>query len=114
MMVARTGRAPSATVIGSPSSDCSASEIAENLRGRFGLFWEADAEGIACLAPLVTGRFQTLTAFGLDNGAVRDSVVASRLPGIDRIVPVGKALEMGLVWDGFDLIAQLSRIVDRH
>jgi hypothetical protein len=89
-------------------------ETAEDLRGRFGLFWETDAAGIESLAPMVTGRFQTLSAFGLDNGAARDFIVAARLPGIDRIVPVGKALEMGLVWDGFDLIAQLSRIVDRH
>jgi hypothetical protein len=39
-------------------------------------------------------------------------VVSNGLSGIDRIVPVGKALDMGVIWDGYDLIRTMSRIVN--
>jgi len=83
-----------------------------NLRGQSGLFWEVAAPDLTGLAPLVTRRFQTLTQFGLEAGALRDFVITQGLAGIDRIVPVGKALDMDLVWDGLDLVAQMSRIID--
>lgn len=30
---------------------------------------------------------------------------------VDRFVPLGKSLDFNLVWDGYDLITTLSRIV---
>jgi hypothetical protein len=41
-------------------------------------------------------------------------VTSNRLPGIDRIVPVGEAMDIGSTWDGFDLIRTLSRVCDIH
>ena len=32
--------------------------------------------------------------------------------GVDRIVPIGQSLDMGLIWDGYDLIRTLSRVVE--
>jgi hypothetical protein len=32
--------------------------------------------------------------------------------GIDRIVPIGKTLDFSLNWDGYDLINQMSRIIE--
>lgn len=80
-------------------------------RGRFGLFRQVLADSLEPLAPHLDGRFQTLTAFGVDLGQLGDFVISHRLAGIDRVVPVGQALDMGLIWDGYDLIAQLSRVV---
>ena len=34
------------------------------------------------------------------------------LEGIDRIVPVGRAVEMDIWWDGYDIISSLSRRID--
>lgn len=31
---------------------------------------------------------------------------------IDLIVPIGKALDMTYIWDGFDTIRSLSRVVN--
>ena len=31
--------------------------------------------------------------------------------GIDRIVPFGQALSFGTLWDGFDLLAELTRTI---
>ena len=32
--------------------------------------------------------------------------------GVDRFVPLGKSMDFTLVWDGYDLITTLSRIVN--
>ena len=31
--------------------------------------------------------------------------------GVDRVAPLGQALEMDTIWDGKDLIAGLSRMI---
>lgn len=80
-------------------------------RGRFGLFRQWLTASLEPLVPHLDGRFQTLTCFGMEAEALADFVVAHRLSGIDRVVAAGQALDMGLVWDGYDLIGQLSRVV---
>lgn len=85
---------------------------ADDLRGRFGYFYEYDAASLDELALFVNARFQTLTYFGFDKQSLLDFVVAQRLTGIDRIVPVGSALDIGVIWDGYDIIASLSRVID--
>lgn len=82
------------------------------LRGRYGLFYEYDTEDRTALAVPITAKFQTLTYFGVDPLGLRDLVIGQRAVGIDRIVPVGQALDIGLVWDGLDIISTLSRIID--
>ena len=57
-------------------------------------------------------RYQTLTYFGVDKTQLQDFVVSRRLRGIDRVVPIGRALDMNIVWDGYDVVASLSRVVD--
>jgi len=37
--------------------------------------------------------------------------VREGLTGIDRIVPIGKTMEIGMVWDGYNLTESLSRII---
>ncbi|MEJ5977027.1 acyl-CoA reductase [Novosphingobium sp. PS1R-30] len=83
----------------------------ERHRGQSGTFFEHVADGLEGLAHIVTERYQTVTCFGLDRQAVVDFVVERGLLGIDRVVPVGKALDMGVVWDGYMLVEELSRIV---
>lgn len=84
----------------------------ENMRGRFGLFRQIHVETLEPLAAHLTGRFQTLSYFGLEPKVLGDFITRHRLAGIDRVVPVGQGLDMDVVWDGFDLIGQLSRIID--
>ncbi len=82
------------------------------LRGTCGYFYECDVANENVLAPIVNGKYQTLTYFGIDKTALRDFVIRRRLSGIDRIVPVGKALDIGVIWDGYDVVKTLSRIID--
>jgi hypothetical protein len=89
-------------------------ELPENIaehRGRYGFFFETIDNDLTQLSRIVNTRYQTLTCFGVDTNALAQTVVANGLAGIDRVVPVGKALDIGVIWDGYDLIRTMSRIV---
>jgi hypothetical protein len=85
--------------------------MVESCRGRFGLFFEYRAKSLDELMRSVTPRWQTLTYFGLRGEELSAFVTERALRGIDRIVPVGSALDIGVFWDGYDLIRSLSRRV---
>lgn len=79
-----------------------------------GYFYEYMTERLDDVATVVTSKVQTLTYFGLPRDLLASFVHRNRLRGIDRIVPIGEALDIGLTWDGYDLIRTLSRICDIH
>jgi len=87
-------------------------EDMDSLRGRFGYFYEYDTDDIQTLAHIVNTRYQTLTYFGVNVSDLVEFVIENGLTGIDRIVPVGKALDMDVTWDGYDIVRSLSRIID--
>lgn len=82
-----------------------------DLRGKGGYFYEYSLKSYDELAAIVTEKYQTVTQFGIEAETLRGFVIKNRLRGIDRIVPVGKAMDLSVVWDGYDLIKMLSRIV---
>ena len=82
------------------------------LRGMGGYFYEYAPASLEELATFITEKFQTVTYFGADPETLQNFVIENRLSGIDRIVPVGKALDIDILWDGFDLARTLSRYVD--
>jgi hypothetical protein len=82
------------------------------LRGKFGCFYEYNAENLDSVAHIINTRYQTLTYFGLDKSQLLDFVVKNRLSGIDRIVPIGSALDISVIWDGYDIVKTLSRVID--
>ena len=78
---------------------------------RFGTFVEAGIESLGALAPLLRPNEQTLTLFGSPPETVFAALKAARV-AVDRIVPVGRALDIGLFWDGRDMVSLLSRRVE--
>lgn len=80
-------------------------------RGKGGYFYEYALKDLHEFCAFVTERFQTVTYFGLDPKDLRKFVIENCVNGVDRIVPVGKAMDIGTVWDGHDLIRELSRII---
>ena len=81
------------------------------LRGEAGYFYE---HVISCLDELknnITEKFQTVTYFGIDPFEIRRFVITNNLRGIDRIAPVGRAMDISIIWDGFDIVRTLSRVV---
>ena len=84
----------------------------DSIRGKFGYFYEYDTDDINSIAHIINTKYQTLTYFGVDKSELLGFVVKNRLTGIDRIVPIGKALDMDVVWDGYDIVRSLSRIIE--
>lgn len=88
------------------------SAMLEAYRGRGGYFYEIDDVTLKDLSPLIGEKVQTLVYYGVDPERLRSEIIESGMRGVDRIVPVGSALDIDLVWDGYDLISAMTRIVD--
>jgi hypothetical protein len=82
-----------------------------DFRGQGGYFYEYDLQSLEELAPYITEKYQTVTYYGMSPEAIKEIVLNSRLRGIDRVVPIGSAIDIGPVWDGYDLINCLSRTI---
>ena len=83
-----------------------------NLRGKWGFFYEYNTNNIDEIGKYINNKYQTLTYFGLDKDILKKFILNNQVEGIDRIVPIGQALDISLYWDGYDLNKILSRIVD--
>ena len=57
-------------------------------------------------------KFQTLTYFGFDKRILFNLFFEKNQTGIDRIVPIGRSMEMNFIWDGYDLAHELTRKID--
>ena len=74
-----------------------------------GLFFETTIATLAELGPYVSRKNQTVTSFGFSREEWRQWIAACRPAGIDRIVPIGRALDFSVVWDGVDLLRSFCR-----
>ena len=54
-------------------------------------------------------KLQTCTYIGFDGNDISDVRSDLQLFGFDRIVPVGKALDMSEIWDGIDFFESLTK-----
>ena len=84
----------------------------ENIRGLNGIFYQKYINNIRGLASYINQKCQTVTYFGFDKKTLKNFILNNKNPGIDRIVPIGKSMNTNFIWDGFDMIKSLSRIVD--
>ncbi|MFC3031833.1 acyl-CoA reductase [Pseudoalteromonas fenneropenaei] len=82
-----------------------------SFRGYFGALYEVSLTSLSELRDVIDERVQTLSYFGFCKAMLTSFVIDNQLRGIDRIVPVGQALEMDFVWDGYDIIKTLSRVI---
>jgi len=83
-----------------------------DLRGKWGYFYEYDSSSLKKIAKYINKNCQTLTYFGVSKKEFNDFIFNSQLSGVDRIVPIGQALDINLNWDGYDINKTLTRVVD--
>jgi hypothetical protein len=76
-----------------------------------GLFFEAHLESLGDLAPFLGRRDQTLTWFGFTPEELSALVRSLNGRAIDRLVPIGQALQFHRFWDGYDLLQEFCRCV---
>ena len=81
----------------------------EKYRCAGGSFIEYYDTSLEAFAEIVSPRLQTVSYYGDLAEKLRSFVTENRLTGIDRIVPVGKTADFDTLWDGYDLILQMSR-----
>jgi hypothetical protein len=86
-------------------------ELDRELHCGNGLFLEIDLATLEQLADVVQRKDQTVAAFGFSSQALADFIEGCVPVGIDRIVPFGEALAFASVWDGYDLLFELTRCV---
>lgn len=81
-------------------------------RGNSGFFMEYVAQSLDEITPVCHSRCQTMATFGVSSGEL-NSWLATGHRGVDRIVPIGQTLDFSLQWDGYDLVAMLTRVIAR-
>lgn len=81
-----------------------------NYKYNSGFFFEYDIERLSEILPVCNDKCQTMTYLGLSNKEIND-FLELRPAGIDRIIPLGRSMDFSLVWDGHDLIREMSRKV---
>ena len=83
-----------------------------DLVSRWGYFYQFDIKNINMVLNFSNNNTQTLTYFGFKKEMILKNFDLKYFKGIDRIVPVGQALDINLNWDGYDVINALTRIID--
>ena len=89
-------------------------ELPESLipySGAFGQFFQSPLVSLDELAPHLDKKIQTLSIYGIEKDDIRSLIRAKGLAGIDRIVTIGEAMQMDIIWDGTNMIEYLSRII---
>jgi len=74
-----------------------------------GLFFEGATPSLMDLVPAIRRKDQTLTHFGFSHEDLFSLARALNGRGIDRMVPIGQALNFHRYWDGYDLLQHLTR-----
>lgn len=82
-----------------------------NYKYNSGFYFEKDIEKLTDIVNVCDIKCQTITYFGVKEEDFREFLETARPIGIDRIVPMGKSMDFTLIWDGYDLIRQMSRRV---
>ena len=87
-------------------------QTVEKLRGRFGTFFQKIVNQVSELRPAMDDpKVQTCAVYGVDPEMVKNVIVENRYYGVDRVVPFGHTLDIDVIWDGYDLIGEMSRII---
>lgn len=98
---------PHTTAVFSPRAN--SAELAEPCGA--GLLAHTAVDSVSSV-PLLLGRHhQTIMYFGLTNAERDDLARDAGRAGVDRVVPVGQALDFGPYWDGYDFWGDLTRVV---
>ncbi len=76
-----------------------------------GLLLQCAVSQLSDVEQFIARKDQTVTAFGWSADELRTFVRSLRGRGVDRIVPIGQALQFNRYWDGYDLFVEFTRTV---
>ena len=87
-------------------------DVKEDLHCGTGLFYELEVENFEDVFPFITKKHQTIAQYGFEKSFIEKIVYESMPIGVDRIVPIGKALDFSYIWDGYDLFRSFCREIE--
>lgn len=76
-----------------------------------GLFYEIERNTLTEVGELITDKDQTLVYYGFTLKELEQFVIKINSRGIDRIVPIGQALDFNNIWDGQNFLTSFTREV---
>lgn len=76
-----------------------------------GLFYEYEVERLVDVAKVLIDKDQTIAYFGFERAELLELVDCLETRGVDRIVPIGQALDFNGVWDGQSFLTSFTREV---
>lgn len=83
----------------------------EQIRGKNGTFYVKKIKKINELKKYITEKCQTITYLGFSKNEMLEFVKKNNLNGVDRIVPIGQAMDIDVIWDGYETLKHLSRVI---
>lgn len=76
-----------------------------------GFFFECDVTDVTQMRDACSDMAcQTISYLG-DKERLR-KLLSAGIKGVDRIVPIGSTMDFDLIWDGYDLVERLTRMID--
>ena len=81
-------------------------------RGNSGYFYEYMTKNIMDITALSDERVQTIAYLG--EKEIFEPVLSTNEKLADRIVPVGHTMDFDFIWDGYNLIDEMTRLVAIH
>lgn len=76
-----------------------------------GYFFEYEADELTEIMPVLNKRCQTISVLGIDKKSVQDMVFRYGVRGVDRIVSLGQTMGLEFIWDGYNMIEAMTRLV---
>lgn len=76
-----------------------------------GYFFEYSTNNLSDITPVLTKKCQTISYLGINPEEIKNIVYSIGVKGVDRIVPIGQTMDISFIWDGYDMIETMSRIV---
>jgi len=74
-----------------------------------GFFFECFLSKLDELMFVVQAKDQTVTHFGFEKENLQDFILSVGGRGIDRVVPIGQAMNFSPVWDGYVVLNELTK-----
>lgn len=63
------------------------------------------------IVPILTKQCQTVSVYGINKKIMTDIVLRHGVKGVDRVVDLGQTMSLDFIWDGYDMIKNMSRII---
>ena len=87
-------------------------KIDHNIKGFCGYFLNYSSNNLEDLKYLSSKKIQTITYFGMKPKILKDKFISFGSLGVDRIIPIGQSLNIGFMWDGYDLFYSMTRNIE--